>query len=244
MVNFHIFTIFPESLESYFNSSILERAQNKKLIKIKIHDIRKFSKDKHRKVDDRPFGGGAGMVMKVDPIIRAIESKIKNKKSKILVILTSASGKSFNQKLARNFSQKYTDIAIICGRYEGVDERVSKILQTTRQRRGSPRAASYPPKARLAKGGKLQAISIGPYILTGGELPAMTIVDAVSRHIPGVLGKKESLEEEKGSYPVYTRPEVFTHKGKKYTVPKVLMSGDHKKINEWRRKNSKLEIRN
>lgn len=228
MTTFHIFTIFPESLDSYFNSSILKRAQEKKLIKIKIHDIRKFTKDKHKKADDRPFGGGAGMVMKAEPIARAIDSIFKqaidNLKHKILIILLTPGGKQFEQKMAINMFKKYTDIAIICGRYEGIDARLGKVLQ----------AASY----------KLQEISVGPYILMGGELPAMIIADAVSRHIPGVLGKESSLEEKKGSYPVYTRPEVIGYGGKKYKVPKVLMSGDHKKIEEWRRKHSKFATRN
>ncbi len=163
------------------------------------------------------------MVFKIEPIVKAIDSilksKIKDQKSKVLVILTSASGKNFNQKLAINFSQKYANIAIICGRYEGVDERVKRAIQDL--------------------GFKVQELSVGPYILTGGEIPAMTIVDAVSRHVPGVLGKGGSLEEKKGSYPVYTRPEVFEYKGKKYRVPKVLLSGDHKKIEAWRERFSK-----
>ncbi|MBU1178750.1 tRNA (guanosine(37)-N1)-methyltransferase TrmD [Patescibacteria group bacterium] len=220
-MTFHIFTIFPEAIKGYFETSILKRAQQKKLIKIKIYDIRKYAKDKHKTTDDKPFGGGPGMVMKIEPIVKAIKSKVKSQKSKILVILTSATGKQFEQKMASNFSKKYKDIAIICGRYEGIDERLKKILRDL--------------------GYNLQELSIGPYILTGGEIPAMAVVDAVSRHLPGVLGKKESLEEIKGSYPVYTRPEVFfAPGGKKYKVPKVLLSGNHKKIKEWRVKRGKL----
>ncbi len=219
MTTFHIFSIFPESFNSYFNSSILARAQKKKLIKIKVYDIRKFAKDKHKTTDDRPFGGGPGMVMKAEPIIKAVETafkgKTKNEKSKILIAITSATGKQFNQKTAQNFSKKYKDIAIICGRYEGIDERVKKILKDFVH--------------------QVQELSTGPYILTGGELPAMTIVDSVSRHIKGVLGKEESLEEKSGSYPVYTRPEVLEINNKKYKTPKVLMSGDHKKIKDWRK---------
>ena len=216
MTNFHIITIFPEALESYFDCSILKRAREKKLIKIKFHNPRDFAKDKHRTTDDKPFGGGPGMVMKVEPLARTIESIIKEKKNlnpqNTKIILFSPAGKQFTQKLAKNFAKKYDNIILVCGRYEGVDERVRKIF-------------------------KAQEISIGPYVLTGGELPAAVVVDAVARHIPGVLGKKESLEEERGiGIPVYTRPEVFEHKGKKYRVPKALMSGHHKKIEEWRAK--------
>jgi tRNA (guanine37-N1)-methyltransferase len=226
MTTFHIFSIFPGAFKSYFETSILKRAQEKKLVKIKIYDIRDFTKDKHRTTDDRPFGGGPGMVMKTEPIARAIDSVFKRKtqkaKLKTKVILLSPSGRQFIQKMARDFAKKHKDIVLICGHYEGIDERVRKIL-------------------------KAEELSVGPYVLTGGELPAMVIIDAVSRHIDGVLGKRESLEEEKGSYPVYTRPEVFEYppprrgkKSKKYRVPKVLLSGDHKKIKEWRNKNSKL----
>ncbi len=209
-MTFHIFTIFPESFKSYFATSILKRAQKKGFIKIKIYNIRDFAKGKHRITDDRPFGGGAGMVMKAEPIVKAVGkilSKIKNKKYKIIVF--SAKGEQFNQKTAFNFSKKYTDILMVCGRYEGIDERVKTIL-------------------------KAQEVSVGPYILTGGEIAAAVIIDAISRHVPGVLGRPESLEEIKGSYPVYTRPEIFIHKGKKYRVPRILLSGNHEKIKQWR----------
>ncbi len=219
-MNFHIFTIFPESFESYFNSSILARAQEKKLIKIKVHNIRDFAEDKHKTTDDSPFGGGSGMVMKVEPIVKAVESVWGEKEEKPLVILTSPGGEEFDQEKAIDFSKKHKDIVIICGRYEGIDERVKEVL--------------------LDLGYEVQELSIGSYILTGGELPAMVIADAVSRHIPGVLGKEESLEEKSGSYPVYTRPEILEYKNKEYQTPEVLMSGDHKKIEEWRRINSKF----
>ncbi len=216
---FHILTIFPDIFSSYFNESILKRAQKSKLIKIKIHNIRDFAKDKHRTTDDRPFGGGPGMVMKIEPIIRAVGSifnfknKISNLKTKIIIL--SPSGKQFDQKIAREWSKKYEDIVLICGHYEGIDDRVKKILRA-------------------------EEISVGPYILSGGELAAMVVVDAVSRHIPGVLGKSESLEEKKGSYPVYTRPDIFTYKNKKYSVPQVLLSGNHERISEWRNKYGKI----
>jgi tRNA (guanine37-N1)-methyltransferase len=212
MITFHIISIFPESFKSYFHTSILKRAQEKKLIKIIFYNPRDFSVGRYKKVDDRPYGGGVGMVMMVEPIIKTVG--FAKQKSKI--ILLSARGKQFNQKMARDWAKKYKDIVLICGHYEGVDERIKNILNA-------------------------QEISIGPYILSGGEAAAMILVDSISRHIPGVLGKIESLEEKKGSYPVYTRPEVFKYKGKKYSVPKVLLSGDHKKISEWRKKYGKMK---
>ncbi|MFC1756715.1 tRNA (guanosine(37)-N1)-methyltransferase TrmD [Patescibacteria group bacterium] len=228
-MTFHVFTIFPEAMNSYFNVSILARAQKNKKIKIKIYDIRKFTKDKHKRTDEKPFGGGAGMVMKVEPIVRAVNSAIKKTKKKNFkykTILLSAKGKQFNQKIAHNYSNKFTDIFLICGRYEGVDERVKKIL-------------------------KAEEMSIGPYVLTDGEVAAMAIVSSVARLVPGVI-RLESLQEESHwnlmlakerggwlEYPHYTRPEVFEHNGKKYRTPKVLLSGNHKKIAEWRKKNSK-----
>jgi len=219
IMTFYIFTIFPEVFENYLKTSILGRAQKKKLIKVKIYDIRNFTKDRHHKTDDKPFGGGPGMVMKVEPILKAIRAVFGRKKQKPLIILTSASGKLFNQKMSTVYAKKYKEIAIICGHYEGIDARLKKMLRVS--------------------GYMVHELSVGPYILTGGELPAMTIVDAVSRHIQGVLGNKESLEETKGSYPVYTRPEILEYNNKKYRVPKILLSGNHKEIENWRKKNSK-----
>jgi tRNA (guanine37-N1)-methyltransferase len=245
MITFHIISIFPESFKSYLNTSILGRAQKKKLIKIKIYDIRDFAKDKHKTVDDKAYGGGPGMVLKAEPIAKAIASVISNskflissakggsasggkqipkskfKKSRLKIILLSPGGKQFNQKIARDLAKKYKNIILICGHYEGIDARLKSVLRVT--------------------GYALQDLSIGPYILSSGELAAMVIIDAISRHIPGVLGKIESLEEKKGSYPVYTRPEIFVFKGKKYRVPKVLLTGDHKKISEWRKKYGKMK---
>lgn len=232
-MTFHIFTIFPGIFSSYFNESILKRAQEKKLIKIKIYDIRKFAEDKHRTTDDRPYGGGAGMVMKAEPIAKTVGSVFKKigKKAKIKIIIFSAKGKQFNQKTAFDLSKRYTDIFMICGRYEGIDERLRRIL-------------------------KAEEISVGPYVLTDGEIPAMVVVSSVSRLIPGVI-RFESLQEESFfgaalkeekngllEYPQYTRPEILSFGGKKYRVPKVLLSGSHKKINEWRKKNSKFMIHN
>lgn len=211
-MKFDIVTIFPNIFDSYFNESILKRAQKKGLIEIKTHNLRDHTEDKHKTVDDKPFGGGAGMVMKVEPIYKAVEAIEKKKKNKI--ILLSAKGKKFNQKMARQLA-KLDQLVFICGRYEGVDERVAKKIAD-------------------------MEVSIGDYVLTGGELPAMVIIDAVARLLPGVI-KKESLEEESHSkngeleYPQYTRPENFIG----WKVPKVLLSGHHKKIEEWRK--SKLK---
>lgn len=224
MITFHIITIFPEIFTDYFNTSIIKRAQQKGLIKIKIHNLRDFTTDKHKTVDDKPYGGGPGMLMKADVIYKALSklktqnSKLKTKSQNSKVILLTPAGKQFNQKLAEKFS-KLKEIIFICGRYEGVDARVEKFVD--------------------------EKISVGPYILSGGELPAMTIVEAITRLIPGVI-KKESLEEEthnKGliEYKQYTRPAVLTIRGKngkikKLKVPKVLLSGNHANIKRWRNK--------
>jgi len=228
-MGFDIITIFPEIFQSYFNESIIKRAQKKGLIKIKIHDLRKFTTNCHKTVDDRPYGGGIGMVVKVEPIFRAISTltklKIKNKKIKIMepkmkVILFTPRGKKFNQQMAYKLS-KLNRIIMICGRYEGVDERVAKFIAN-------------------------EEISIGDYVLMGGELAAMVLIEAIARLIPGVLGKpqllKERVTKEKGfvEYPQYTRPEVFSpKKGIYWKVPKILLSGHHKKIEEWRKKYGK-----
>lgn len=216
-MKFDIITIFPEIFESYLNESILKRAQKNKLVDFKIHNLRDFTKDKHRKVDDRPFGGGPGMVLQAEPIIRAVSSiKYQVSRKKIKVILFSATGKQFNNKTAIDLAKKYDQLILICGRYEGIDARIKKIIKD--------------------QGLKIEEISIGPYVLTGGELPAMVLIDSVSRQISGVLGNIESLEERRYGLPVYTRPEIFTYPlagGKKYKTPKVLLSGNHKKIEEW-----------
>ncbi len=224
MIKFDIITIFPEIFNSYFSESLINRGQRKKLIKVNIHNLRDWTFDKHKTVDDKPFGGGLGMVMKIDPIYKAVtalKSQIPNPKSqtnhksKILkskTILFSPRGKKFNQKMAYQFS-KLDQMILICGRYEGVDERVAKHIADIE-------------------------LSIGDYDLMGGELPAMIVIESISRLIPGVLGKKELLKEritkEKGfiEYAQYTRPEVFN----KWQVPKVLLSGNHNKIEEWRKK--------
>ena len=234
MMRFDIITIFPKIFNSYFNESIVRRAQKSGKIKINIIDLRKFSTDKHKKVDDKSYGGGPGMVLKIEPLAQAIESiklKTKSQKLKTKVILFSPAGEQFNSKMAAEWARKYDQIIMIAGHYEGVDERIQKIIGNWKL--------------------KIENLSVGPYVLTGGELPAMVVVDAVSRHIKGVLGKVESLEEKRlgPGVPVYTRPEVFSAEGgsasggkwrnKKYIVPKVLLSGNHKKIEEWRKKHQK-----
>ncbi|MFA5084120.1 MAG: tRNA (guanosine(37)-N1)-methyltransferase TrmD [Candidatus Paceibacterota bacterium] len=215
-MTFNIITIFPEAF-SYLDESILKRAQKKGLLKVKIHNLRDFAKDKHHKVDGKPYGGGPGMVLKIEPLIKAVQSlksKMRNKKSK--VILFAPAGKQLNNKLAADFAKKYDNLILISGHYEGIDERAGKVIS--------------------AAGFKVEEISIGPYVLGGGELPAMVLIDAVSRHIPGVLGKEESLEEKRlgVGVPAYTRPEIFVYKGKKYPVPKILLSGNHAAIAKWR----------
>ncbi|MDP3052389.1 MAG: tRNA (guanosine(37)-N1)-methyltransferase TrmD [bacterium] len=217
---FDIITIFPEAF-SYLNESILKRAQKKGLLEIKIHNLRDFTEDKHRKVDDKPYAGGPGMVIKIEPIIKAVQSltkKSKYSKTKSLIILFSPAGKQFDSKMAVGLAKKCERLIFICGHYEGIDARVKKAISDM--------------------GLKIEEISVGPYVLSGGELPAMILIDAVSRHLPGVLGKEESLEEKRLGIgvPAYTRPEIFVHKGKKYPAPKILLSGNHAAIVQWRTK--------
>lgn len=220
MLKFEIITIFPKIFNSYFNTSIIARAQKKKLIQVAVHNLRDFAKDKYKTVDDKVYGGGPGMVLKLEPLVGAIDSVLKHqsKNERIKIILFSPAGKQFSSKIAKNYAQKYSCIIMICGHYEGIDARLKKILKEKKL--------------------KVEELSIGPYVLTGGELPAMVVVDAISRFIPKVLGKKESLEEKRYGVglPVYTRPKIFVYKGKKYKVPKVLLSGNHKRIDEWRKK--------
>ncbi len=218
MIRFDIITIFPEALRPYAEASILGRAQAKKLIKINLVDLRIFAEGRHRKVDDRAYGGGPGMVIQVGPVYKAVEflkKKAKAIKGKFgrRVILFSTRGKKFDAQTAKRLS-RYRQLIFICGRYEGVDERVAKNIAD-------------------------EEISVGDYVLAGGELPALILTEAVSRQIKGVLGKEESLEEIKGSYPVYSRPEVFlprlARQGKKWRVPKELLSGNHRLIEKSRK---------
>ncbi len=215
-LRFHIVTIFPDMFVSYFAESIISRAIEAKLIEVKTYPLREYTTDKHRRVDGKPYGGGPGMVMWVDPIINCVKKieKVvaKRKISKTLVVIFNAGGDKFTNLTAQKSSKGYTDIIFICGRYEGVDSRVKKIL-------------------------KAKEWSIGEYVLTGGELPAMVCIDAISRQVKGVLHDELSLEEKRvASHEIYARPEVYELAGKKYRVPKVLLSGNHKLIDEYRMK--------
>ncbi|HWP61195.1 MAG TPA: tRNA (guanosine(37)-N1)-methyltransferase TrmD [Candidatus Paceibacterota bacterium] len=225
MTHFHIVTLFPESIQPYLNASIIGRAQKAGKIKISYYDPKKFTRDKYGRVDRRPYGGGPGMVLEPDAILRAASAAFKKTKTHQTTRSTvegyplpsarlffATDGALFDEAMAKKLAKK-KDIVLICGHYEGVDARVQKIL-------------------------KAKKVSVGPYVLTGGELPAATLIDAIARHVPGVLGKAESLEASRVSSPeVYTRPEVLKWKGKNYRVPKVLLTGHHAKIEEW--KNSK-----
>lgn len=222
-MNFHVVTLFPEVIEAYTSVSILGRAQKitaksgtppkavgEKLLSVKAYQLRDSVTNKWGKVDERPYGGGPGMVIQAAPVIRAVE-KIKKGKPKAKVIITSAGGKLLTNAYAKALT-KNKDVIIVCGRYEGIDARAKKVL-------------------------KAEEVSIGPYILTGGEVPALAIIDAAARQIKGVLGHFESLEEGRvASHDVYTRPEIIKHKGKTHRVPKVLLSGNHAKIDELRAK--------
>jgi tRNA (guanine37-N1)-methyltransferase len=250
MTTFHIITLFPESFQSYLCASIIKRAQNKGLISIKYYNPRDFAMSSRKKegltysekrIDNRPYGGGPGMVIEALPVVRAIEKAVgKNagirfsygekrtglkgsrktsdkslaRKLKTKIIFFGPAGKQFTNKVAESF-KKYTDIVLVCGHYEGIDARVKKIFP-------------------------MVDISVGPYILTGGELPAMIVVDSITRRISGVLGDGLSLEESRvASSDVYTRPQIIEYKGKKYRVPNILLTGHHKKIDEWKIKRSK-----
>jgi len=225
-MTFRLLTIFPDIFGSYINESILKRAQAKKIVAFKIHNLRDWAKDRHRTVDDAPYGGGAGMLMKIEPLYAALRdlkkaSRVSPRKRKL--ILLSASGKKWTQALAQKYS-RLSEIVFVCGRYEGVDARLKHFID--------------------------EEISVGDYVLTGGELPALTIIDSITRLLPGVLGNRASLTEEShsaaglGEYPQYTRPEIFRVGQKKYAVPKVLLSGDPKKIKTWQEKKQKRRTRN
>lgn len=219
MLTFHLVTLFPDACDAYLSASILGRARKEKKIAVKYQNPRDFVDNKWGKVDERPYGGGPGMVMSATPVVRAVKKALggltpKFKKKKV-VVWFSPSGKQFTNKDADKLS-KYTDIALVCGRYEGIDERAKKILKT------------------LAP---VKEYAVGEAVYTGGEVPALAIVDAVTRRLPGVLGKDASVEERRiASRAVYTRPETISYKKKNYRVPKVLQTGHHANIDNWRRK--------
>lgn len=226
-MRFDIITIFPKIFDSYLRESIIKRARLSGRVQIRVHDLRAFTRDPHKKVDDRPYGGGPGMVLAVEPLARALQVMVTtpSARRRTKVLLFSAAGVQFTQATARAWVKRYDRIVMIAGHYEGVDERIKKVMR--------------------ASGIALREVSIGSYVLTGGELPAMVVLDAISRYIPGVLGKEESLEERRHGVgvPVYTRPEVFVWKEKKYRVPKILLGGDHKKIDAWRIHAKKKTVR-
>lgn len=228
-MNFYVITLFPEMFDSYLGESILARAIKEKKLKVIFINPRMFVTGKYKKVwpdgnvsrqiDERPYGGGPGMVMMAEPIIAAVESitkkLAKKKNSKVRIINFVPSAKKFDTVYAKNAVKKYTDIILICGRYEGIDTRINKILKT-------------------------EQLSVGDFVLTGGELPAMIMIDCISRQIPGVLGNFDSREEERvSSSEIYTRPEIIERNGKKHKVPKVLLSGNHKEIEAWKNKTKK-----
>lgn len=226
-MNFHVITLFPEVCQAYTDASILGRAQKTekgkgakvrgKKMTVAYYNPRDYTVDKHHKVDERPYGGGPGMVMQALPVLKAADKAIGRKdRKKVKVLMMSPRGTKFDQAYAKKLAAKYSDVVIISGRYEGIDSRVKKIL-------------------------KAEEVSVGDYVLTGGELPALTIIDAVARNIPGVLGTFESLEDERvSSGEMYTRPEVLEYKKKKYKVPPVLVGGNHAEIEAWRQFNQSV----
>lgn len=237
-MHFHIITLFPDAFTSYLGESILKRAIEDKKIKVTFYNPRDFSPRKRGstlepRVDKPPYGGGPGMVIQAEPVIKAIEAaqrRIMNREKRIRknpnssftiprskIIFLSPGGVQFTNEYATKIAKKYTDIIFVSGRYEGIDARIKKIF-------------------------KMEDVSIGPFVLTGGELPAMMMLDAIARQKKGILGNFDSLEESRvSSHDVYTRPEIFTYKGKKYKVPPVLLSGNPKLINEWRIKGKNNE---
>ncbi len=213
MLKFHLITLFQDACDAYLSASIIGRARKEKKISVSYQSPRDFVENKWGKVDERPYGGGPGMVMQAMPVIKATEKALKKAK-KPVVIWFSPSGKQFTNKDADKLA-KYTDVVLICGRYEGIDERAKKILKT------------------LAP---LKEFAVGEAVYTGGEVPSLAIADAITRRLPGVLGKDASVEERRiASSAVYTRPETILYKKKSYRVPKVLQTGHHAKIDKWRK---------
>ncbi len=211
-MHFHIVSLFPKAFDSYLGESILKRAIEDKKIKVSFYNPRDFTKDKFKRIDRPPYAGGPGMVIQAEPVAKAIDSALKKAKGDAKIIFLAPRGKLFTNEYAAKVSKKFKHVIIVCGRYEGIDARVKKIF-------------------------KVDEISVGPFVLTGGELPAMLIIDVMSRQVPGVLGNIDSLEERRiSSSEVYTRPEVFKYKGKNYRVPKILLSGNTAKIEEWKKK--------
>lgn len=214
-MRFHLITLFREACEPYLNASILGRAQKNKKIQVAYTNPRDFVDNKWGKVDEKPYGGGPGMLMTALPVVKATAKALKSKKGKKVIVWFSPSAKQFTNKDA-DALMKFDEIAFVCGRYEGIDERAFKILKTI---------------------APIKKFAVGEAVYTGGELPALSMIDAITRRIPGVLGKDESVEERRiASSETYTRPASLKWKGKEYKVPKVLTEGHHAKIEEWRAK--------
>jgi tRNA (guanine37-N1)-methyltransferase len=223
-MNFHVITLFPDICKTYTDSSILGRAQKNfkgkgsktkgKKITVEYYNPRDFANNKHHKVDDRPYGGGPGMVMAAEPILKAWQKAVGRKRDqkKVKTLIMSPRGMQFTNTLAKKYAKQYDHLVLISGRYEGIDARVKKALGA-------------------------EEVSVGDYVLTGGELPALTIIDSVARQVPGVLGTFESLEDERATTgETYTRPENIKFKNKTYSVPEVFLSGNHKDIEKRRTK--------
>lgn len=216
MTTFSILTLFPKIVRAYSGESMLKRAQVKGLLRVRAVNPRDFTRDRHHKADDRPYGGGPGMVLKAEPLARAVSHAAHRAKNP-LVILLSPAGRPFDAALARRLAEREHDLIFVAGHYEGIDERLKRMLKGERLR--------------------LREVSAGPFVVTGGELPALMMVDAIARHIPGVLGKEKSREELRHGVgvPVYTRPETIIWKRKTFRVPGVLTGGNHALIETWRR---------
>lgn len=220
-MKFQAISIYPNMFKSYLNEGILKRALDNNFIDFKAHDLRNWSTDNYKSVDDTPYSGGAGMLMRIDILHSALEevkNKYQSEPQKRKIVLMSASGKTWSQQLAKEYS-KLDEVIFVCGRFEGVDARISHFID--------------------------EEISIGDYVLTGGELPAMIIMDSITRLIPGVLGNQESFVDESHSeegvleYPQYTKPAVFEVNGQQYVVPEILTKGNHAEINKWKQENRK-----
>ena len=212
-MRFDVFTLFPEVMDDYLQAGVLGKAQESSRIEVHLHHLRDYTTDRHRTTDDEPYGGGGGMVMKPEPIFKAVESVLGDSQGDVPVILLTPQGRVFDQTIARELAGSKR-IALVCGRYEGVDERIREHLAT-------------------------DEISIGDYVLSGGELPAMVLIDSVSRLLPGVLGDSEATKKDSHTaglleHPHYTRPPVF----RDWEVPEVLRSGDHARIARWRKEQS------
>jgi tRNA (guanine37-N1)-methyltransferase len=214
MLRFHLITLFPEACDAYLNASILGRARKEKFISVDYQTPRDYVDNKWGKVDERPYGGGPGMVMTALPVIRAVKKALTRRKGKIALVWFSPGGTEFTNAEADKLL-KYDDVVLVCGRYEGIDERAKKAMKIF---------------------GTVKNYSVGKAVYTGAEVPALAIVDAVTRRIPGVLWKDESVEERRtAAREVYTRPEVMEWDGKKYKIPKVLATGNHAEIEKWKK---------